>query len=105
VRAFLDADAQIPRDAALPRPPEREVARVLAERREFPVREVVEVLAVFGQSELVVGEHEPVQIATVKSRSIWDRLFFRGQAAQIAAAVAASRSAQTVFAPMPRTLA
>ena len=36
VIAFLDADALVPREVALPRPAARTVARYLADRREFP---------------------------------------------------------------------
>lgn len=42
VRFFLAEDAKLPREAALPRPPARHVARLLDERREFPVVEVVD---------------------------------------------------------------
>jgi hypothetical protein len=53
VMAFLDADAQLPREVALPRPAAREVARYLADRREFPVVDVIEVLGPLSQPELL----------------------------------------------------
>ena len=48
VSAFLHADAQIPAPVALPSPVECEVARVLVERREYPVREVIEAESLKG---------------------------------------------------------
>ena len=36
VQAFIEADAQIPKEVSLPRPIDREVAKILAERRDFP---------------------------------------------------------------------
>jgi hypothetical protein len=54
VQAFLDADAQLPREVSLPRPAHREVARILVERRDFPVLDVVEAIATFAQPELLV---------------------------------------------------
>jgi len=56
VQAFLDADANVPREVSLPSPAEREVARILAQRREFPVLEVIEALRPFSQPELLKTE-------------------------------------------------
>lgn len=53
VQQFLKADAQLPSEAALPNPPERQVARELAMRREFPVEEVVDVLDAQAQPNLM----------------------------------------------------
>lgn len=53
VQQFLAADADVPKEVALPRPPERQVARYLAERRDFPVGEVIEVLGPLAQPELL----------------------------------------------------
>lgn len=53
VQAFLAADARVPDEVALPSPTHREVARLLAERREFPVLEVIEAIKLFGQPELL----------------------------------------------------
>ena len=53
VRFFLAADAKLPSEAALPRPLARHVARLLAERREFPFVVVVDVLAAVAQPELL----------------------------------------------------
>jgi hypothetical protein len=55
VQQFIAADARVPKEVALP-PPEREVARQLANRREFPVRDVVAALAPLAQPELLVTD-------------------------------------------------
>ncbi len=56
VQQFIDADAKVPKEAALPRPPERQVAKYLADRRSFPVLEVVEVLRPMSQPELLLTD-------------------------------------------------
>lgn len=53
VQQVLDADAGMPREVALPRPPERQVAKYLVDRREFPVVDVVEALGPLSQPELL----------------------------------------------------
>ncbi|GAA4290937.1 hypothetical protein [Mycobacterium paraffinicum] len=50
---FLEADAQVPKEVALPRPASRQVARILAERREFPVLDVIDALGPLAQPELL----------------------------------------------------
>jgi len=54
VAQFLNADAQVPKEVALSRPPARTVARYLADRREFEVVDVVEALGPLSQPELLV---------------------------------------------------
>lgn len=56
VTAFFDADAQVPKEVALPRPAARQVARYLADRRSFPVLDVVEALGSLAQPELLKTE-------------------------------------------------
>ncbi|MBM0275756.1 hypothetical protein [Micromonospora tarensis] len=56
VMAFLNADGKLPKDAELPRPAARTVARYLADRREFPVLEVVAALKSLAQPELLKTE-------------------------------------------------
>ena len=56
VRFFLSADAKVPSLAALPRPASRQVTRILEERRESPVIEVVDALAAIAQPELLATE-------------------------------------------------
>ena len=66
VQAFLATDAQVPKEAVLPRPVDREICRVLQERREYTVVDVVEALSVFGQPELLETETEQVSLEDVK---------------------------------------
>jgi len=53
VQAFINADARVPKEVFLPSPVEREVARILEERREFSVIDVIDAISVFGQPELL----------------------------------------------------
>lgn len=62
VTAFLFADALVPKEVALPRPAARTVARYLADRREFPVVDVVEALASLSQPELLQTQMESAGI-------------------------------------------
>lgn len=65
VQAFLKADAMLPKEVVLPRPVDREICRMLEERREFPTVEVVEALRIFGQPELLVTNTENVKLETI----------------------------------------
>jgi hypothetical protein len=56
VKAFFAADAQIPKEVALPRPAARTVARYLEDRRNFPVADVIEALVALSQPELLRTE-------------------------------------------------
>lgn len=56
VQAFIAADAQIPREVDLPLPQEREVARILFQRKDYPVVDVIDALAAFAQPELLVTD-------------------------------------------------
>ncbi len=69
VQAFLSSDAELPREALLPRPIDREVCRILEERREFPVVEVVEALSIFSQPELIATDTEQVSLEIVKGNT------------------------------------
>lgn len=53
VQAFLNADAKLPKEAVLPRPVDREICRILEERREYPAIDVIEALKLFSQPELL----------------------------------------------------
>jgi hypothetical protein len=66
VQAFIEADAQVPKEISLPRPVDREVARILAERRDFPVLGVIEAIKIFGQPELLVTDDKQVGLQTLK---------------------------------------
>ena len=62
VVAFLQADAKVPRDVALPRPAARTVARYLSDRREFSVLDVVEALVPLAQPELLKTEESAAEL-------------------------------------------
>ncbi|MET3461442.1 hypothetical protein [Variovorax atrisoli] len=53
VQQFIAADAQVPKEVNLPRPADRQVAKYLADRRVFPVLDVVEALGPLSQPELL----------------------------------------------------
>ncbi len=53
VQQFMAADAHVPKEVSLPRQAERQVARYLEDRREFPVLEVIEALKALAQPELL----------------------------------------------------
>ena len=65
VQAFIASDAKEPREVALPRPAHREVARMLADRRDFGVLEVVDVLKMFAQPELLVTDDKQVPMEAI----------------------------------------
>lgn len=69
VQQFIAADAQLPKEVALPRPPEREVARQLAHRREFPVLDVIEALGPLAQPELLVTDAREAQTVLTRGES------------------------------------
>lgn len=50
---FLAADAKVPKEANLPRPPSRQVARYLEDRRSFSVCDVIEALGPLSQPQLL----------------------------------------------------
>lgn len=50
---FLHSDAYMPAAVSLPRPPDRQVARYLEERREYPVVDVIAALGPLAQPELL----------------------------------------------------
>jgi hypothetical protein len=56
VQQVLRADAKMPREVALPNSADRQVARLLVERRNFPVLDVVDVLDPLAQPELLVTD-------------------------------------------------
>lgn len=59
VQMLVAADAQMPGEVDLPQPVERQVARTLVDRREFPVVEVVRALEALAQPELLdTSEHQ-----------------------------------------------
>jgi hypothetical protein len=64
---FLAADARLPKEAGLPRPPSRQVARYLEDRRDFPVKDVIAALDPLAQPHLLrTKEHGAAVIETRK---------------------------------------
>ena len=53
VQQFINADAQVPREVYLPRPPDRQVCRFLQERRDFFILDVIDALRPLAQPELL----------------------------------------------------
>jgi hypothetical protein len=66
VQAFIAADAQLPKEAVLPRPVDREVCRILQERREYAAVDVIEALKTFAQPELLETSTENVSMQDLK---------------------------------------
>jgi hypothetical protein len=62
VKQFLAADAQMPSEASLPRPADRQVVRYLLDRRDFPVVEVIDALHPLAQPELLHTEERPADV-------------------------------------------
>ncbi len=58
VQQFIAADAQVPKEASLPSTSQRMVAKLLTERREFPIVDVIEALAPIAQPELLMTTTE-----------------------------------------------
>lgn len=69
VQAFLLADAKVPKEAVLPRPVDREVCRILEERRDYPAVDVIEALGIFGQPELLATKTKSVSLQDVKGET------------------------------------
>lgn len=66
VQAFLSEDAKVPKEVLLPHPVHREVCRLLEERREYPVVDVLEALTILGQPELLVNDTDKVTVDEVQ---------------------------------------
>lgn len=61
VQQFIAADANLPKEVALPNPVERQVARELAIRREFEVVQIVDVLKNQSQTDLIESTEKKVE--------------------------------------------
>ena len=69
VQQFIAADARLPKEVALPRPADREVARQLAARREFPVADVIDVLGPLAQPELLDTQETDAELILTRGES------------------------------------
>ena len=74
VQAFMNADARVPAEVNLPRPVDREVARILAERREFPITDVIEAIGAFGQPELLQTDDRQADLFALKGETQTDMM-------------------------------
>ena len=72
VQAFIESDAKVPNEVDLPSPAHREVARILTERREHSVLDVVRAIEKFGQPELLETAEKGVDTKTLKGESQTD---------------------------------
>lgn len=65
IQQFIAADARVPKEASLPTTAQRMVAKLLAERRTFPVVDVIEALGPIAQPELLqtITEERPVELS------------------------------------------
>lgn len=63
VQQFIAADAKVPKEASLPMTAQRMVAKLLEERRDFPIVDVIEALAPIAQPELLITDttNRPVE--------------------------------------------
>jgi len=69
VQQFIAADAQLPKEVALPRPAEREVARQLTARRAFPVVDVIDAIGPLSQPELLHTHETDAELILTRGES------------------------------------
>lgn len=74
VQSFIAADGRVPPEAMLPIPAHREVCRILSERREFAVVEVVQAIAPFTQRGLMQTEEAEVGVTGLRGDGETDLL-------------------------------
>jgi hypothetical protein len=74
VQAFIASDAKTPKEAVLPRPVDREICRILEERRDFPEVDVIDALRIFAQPELLETQAETVSLQNVRGDTETDTL-------------------------------
>ena len=68
VQQFITADAHLPREVALPRQTDRQVARYLVDRREFFVKDVIEALGPLAQPELLRTQSHDAKLISRRER-------------------------------------
>jgi hypothetical protein len=64
VQQFIAADAKVPKEVSLPRPADRQVAKYLEDRREFPVKDVIEALKPLSQPELLETREQDASLVS-----------------------------------------
>lgn len=74
VQALVAAKGEIPDDASLPLPAHRQVARMLSQRKEFPVLDVVRAIGPFAQPELLETKDKQVGVLDLKGETTTDML-------------------------------
>ncbi len=70
VQQFLQADAHVPKEVALPIPSHRQVAKELERRRNYPVMDVIEALGALAQPELLVTDSKTTTLILPDSQNI-----------------------------------
>lgn len=64
VQQFIAADARVPAPVALPSPADRQVARELEMRRDFPIVDVIQALQAQSQTDLLIATEKNVDVTT-----------------------------------------
>lgn len=72
VQAFLHEDGRMPKEVVLPNPVHREICRILVERIEYPVIDVIDALRYFAQPELLDNSNEKVDLVDINGSSSMD---------------------------------
>lgn len=62
VQQFISADARLPKESHLPSTSQRMVAKILEERREFPLIDVIEALLPIAQPELLLTQERDLTV-------------------------------------------
>lgn len=70
IKQFIAADAKVPHEVALPRQIDRHVARLLEERREFNVVDIIAALGALSQPELLVTEARPAELVSRREGTV-----------------------------------
>ena len=70
VQQFIAADARLPKEIALPRQPDRQVARYLADRREFAVLDVIEALGPLAQPGLLQTDQQDAALVSRREKPV-----------------------------------
>ena len=69
VQQFIAADAKVPQPVALPAPADRQVARELEMRRDFPIMAVIAALEAQSQTDLLSASEKSVDVVTEREGS------------------------------------